>query len=333
VTESTAPSDGGLPTLVVAAGIFPDEPRILASYEGRCVVRFADLSTPELITAATEGADGVVIATNLLDHSRVTSLGPGVRVIGRAGVGLDAIDLGAAGELGVGVINQPAYGALEVATHAVAMLLSLQRKLASSDRYVRDGWSGPMAIAPMAPLDEVTLGLVGCGRIGSETARMLRPIVKRVVVFDPFAAELPAFVERADDLDALLAQSELLSVHSPLTPQTRGLIGARELALLPVGAVVVNVARGGILDEDALAALLVSGHLGGAGLDVFADEPVPVDSLIASAPNTVFSPHVAAYSERSSWRLASWTIDDVLTWLASGTIVHGNVVVAGHPRT
>lgn len=114
-----------------------------------------------------------------------------------------------------------------------------------------------------------------------------------------------------------------------LSAQTRGLLGARELALLPDGAVVVNVARGGILDENALAGELNSGRLGGAGLDVFAQEPLPGDSPLLSTPNTILSPHVAGYSERSSWRLASWTIEDVLGYLASSSIEHGKVIVAG----
>ena len=152
---------------------------------------------------------------------------------------------------------------------------------------------------------------------------MCAPLVGRILTFDPFAAEIPAFVEQVGKLDDLLIQSPLLSLHLPLSAQTRGLLGARELALLPDGAVVVNVARGGILDENALAGELNSGRLGGAGLDVFAEEPLPGYSPLLSTPNTILSPHVAGYSERSSWRLASWTIEDVLGYLASSSIEHG----------
>jgi D-3-phosphoglycerate dehydrogenase len=317
------------PTVVVAAGIFPGPGRIVEHYGNACTIAFADLSTADAIAEGTAGADAVVVATQRLDPDRLHALAATVRVIGRAGVGLDSIDLDAAERLGIGVISQPTYGALEVASHAVGLMIAVYRKFMVEDSYVRAGWSGPLSLAPMQPLDELTLGLVGCGNIATQTARMCAPLVGRVLTFDPFVTEIPAFVERVDSLDELLVQSQLLSLHLPLTTQTRGLLGARELALLPAGAVVVNVARGGILDEDALAGELNSGRLGGAGLDVFSQEPLSADSPLLSTPNTILTPHVAAYSQRSSWRLASWTIEDVLSCLADGTIKHGKVIVAG----
>jgi len=317
------------PAVVIAAGIFPAPERIIERYGSACAITFADLPDAEAIAAGTARADAVIVATQWLDPGRLAALASTVRVIGRAGVGLDAIDLDAAGRLGVGVINQPAYGALEVASHAVGLLIATYRKFTAMDSYVRAGWAGPLSLAPMQPLDELTLGLIGCGNIATEAARMCAPLVGRILTFDPFATSVPAFVERVDRLDDLLTQCQLLSLHVPLTAQTRGLLGARELALVPDGAVVVNVARGGILDEDALAAELNSGRLGGAGIDVFAQEPLPPDSPLLSTPNTILSPHVAAYSERSSWRLASWTVEDVLSYLAGSPIEHGKVVVAG----
>jgi D-3-phosphoglycerate dehydrogenase / 2-oxoglutarate reductase len=252
-----------------------------------------------------------------------------VRVVGRAGVGLDNIDLGAAREQRITVINQPAYGALEVATHAVGMIVVLQRKMLYGDRFVREGWRGPFRIAPVKPLDEVRVGLVGCGRIGTETARLLRPMVGEILVHDPYAAQLPAHTVCLDDLDELLSRSDVLSVHAPLTAATRGMLGRRQLELLPRGAVVVNVARGGMVDEHALSELLVTGHLAGAGLDVFEVEPLAPDAPILTAPNVLVTPHSAAYSERAMWRLASWTIGDVLNWLTTGNVVNGAVVADG----
>jgi D-3-phosphoglycerate dehydrogenase len=325
----TQPRDADHPAVVIAAGIFPVPGRIIEHYGSVCSIAFADLSSAEAIAAGTARADAVVVATQRLDPDRLAALASSVRVIGRAGVGLDAIDLDAAKRLGIGVINEPTYGALEVASHAVGLMIAVYRKFTAANSYVRAGWAGPLSLSPMQPLDELTLGLIGCGNIATEAARMCAPLVGRILTFDPFVAEVPAFVERVDKLDDLLAQSQLLSLHLPLTAQTRGLLGARELALLPDGAVVVNVARGGILDEDALAGELNSGRLGGAGLDVFAQEPLPSDSPLLSTPNTILSPHVAAYSERSSWRLASWTIEDVLSYLANSSIRHGKVVVVG----
>jgi phosphoglycerate dehydrogenase-like enzyme len=313
------------PLLVIATGTFPDPDAVVERYRDRCALRVADLADP----AATYGAAAVVVATHALDAPALRGLAPSVRAIGRTGVGLDSIDLDTCAELGITVVNQPGYGATEVATQAVAMLLALQRRLPYSDRFVRGGWQGPFALTPLAPLDELTLGLVGCGRIGAETARLAAPLVREVIAYDPYARRLPPGVRQVDDLDALLDRSALVSVHSPLTDATRGLLGRAELGRLPAGAVVVNVARGGIVDEDALAELLVSGHLGGAGLDVFGTEPLPAGSPLLAAPNTLFSPHVAAYSERSMWRLASWTVEDLLGWLGQGGIEHGNLAVRG----
>ena len=331
-TVSTAaasyPAPAG-PKIVIARHTFPNPDEVIAHYQGRAVLAQADISTAAQAATATAGADALVVATQRLDSEILRALSPSVRVIGRTGVGLDTVDLPTAAELGIAVVNQPAYGAVEVASHAVAMLVSLQRRLQLSDRYVRGGWSGPLVLAPMRPLDELTLGLLGCGRIGAETARLAAPLVAEVVAYDPFATELPAGVRRVDQLADLLSVSNLLSIHSPLTEDTRGLLGAAELALLPDDAVLVNVARGGIIDETALADRLHSGQLAGAGLDVFAGEPLAPDSPLLHTPNTWLSPHVAAYSERAMWRLASWTIDDLLGWLAESRISNGNLAVAG----
>jgi D-3-phosphoglycerate dehydrogenase len=142
-------------------------------------------------------------------------------------------------------------------------------------------------------------------------------------------SSVAAPVQRVRDLHEMLAQCAVLSLHAPLTDESRGLIGRRELAALPRGAIVVNLARGGLIDEDALADLLLEGHIGAAGLDVFETEPLPATSRLLQAPNTILTPHVAAYSTRSIWRLAIWTIDDVLEWLADRRVIHGGVVIAG----
>jgi D-3-phosphoglycerate dehydrogenase len=317
------------PPVVVVGGWFPDPDRIARHYDGRCDVRFADLTSAAAVTAATSDADAIVLPTQVVDEAILRALPPTVRVMGRTGVGIDTIDLLATTALGLTLINQPTYGALEVASHAVALILSLQRKLAAGDRYVREGWSGAVDLEPLGSLDEISVGLVGCGRIGGETARMLAPIVGRVLTYDPYVSSVPAPVQRVGDLHEMLAQCQVLSLHAPLTDESRGLIGPAELAALPRGAMVVNVARGGLIDEDALADLLVDGQIGAAGLDVFESEPLPPTSRLLAAPNTILTPHMAAYSTRAIWRLATWTIDDVLEWLEHRRVIHGAVVVAG----
>jgi D-3-phosphoglycerate dehydrogenase len=156
----------------------------------------------------------------------------------------------------------------------------------------------------------------------------VRPLVRQVLIYDAAPVPVPAGAERAADLDDLLARSAVLSLHLPLSDSTRGLIGARELGFLPSGAVVVNVSRGGIIDETALADALHSGHVIGAGLDVFAEEPLPPDSPLLSTPNTVLTPHCAAASDRAARRLSHWTISDVIQYLDTGSVEHGVIVVA-----
>ena len=317
------------PIVVVGSQSLHHAEAVRAHFEAEALIRFEDLDSPTAVSRATVDADAVVVASQLLDQARIDALGQGVKVIARTGVGLDTVDLDRAAQLGISVINQPAYGATEVASHAIGMALAVQRKFMVADQFVRAGWDGTVALSPVKPLDEVVAGVVGCGRIGAVTASLLVHLVREVRVFDPVAASVPDGVVRCGTLDELLAASDILCLHVPLTGQTRGLIGRRELLLLPPGAVVVNVARGGVLDEEALVDLLGTGHIAGAGLDVFETEPLPATSPLLSAPNTILSPHCAAYSERSAWRLGTWSVGDALTWVSERRVVHGSLVVEG----
>lgn len=315
------------PVIAVADTAFADHAGLEKDFSDHAELRWIDLSHPDTVRESTGEADAVVVTLQRLSDDVITAFAPSVRVIGRAGVGLDTIDLTTAGKRGIAVINQPAYAAAEVATHALALLLALERRLSPSDAFVRAGWRGPLDLAGVRALDDATVGVVGGGRIGQAFVERVRPLVRQVVVYDPAPVSLPPGVERAADLPDLLRRSDMLSLHLPLIPATRGLIGRAELRLLPAGAVVVNVARGGIIDEDALAELLHSGHLAGAGLDVFEAEPLPATSPLLAAPNTLFSPHSASASERSAQRLSHWTIGDAIEYLASGSVTHGSIVV------
>jgi D-3-phosphoglycerate dehydrogenase / 2-oxoglutarate reductase len=325
----TVPEVPRRPVVVVGSRSLHHADAVQAHFEHQASIRFEDLNTPEEVGRATIDADAVVVASQLLDRAKIDALGQGVKVIARTGVGLDTVDLDSAAELGISVVNQPSYGAIEVASHAVGLALAVQRKFMVGDEYVRGGWNGTVALSPVKPLDEVCAGVVGCGRIGAVTAALLHHLVKEVRVYDPAAASVPDGVLRSATLDEVLAVSDILCLHVPLNDQTRGLIGRPELLRLPRGAVVVNVARGGVLDEDALLDLLEDGHLGGAGLDVFEAEPLPATSPLLSAPNTILTPHCASYSERSAWRLGTWSIGDALTWVTERRIVHGSLVIEG----
>jgi len=213
---------------------------------------------------------------------------PKLRAIVRMGVGYDRIDRPAAAARGILVCNVPDYGTMEVADHAIALTLALRRGIVFHHERQRHDPPAPWhaVVNPLIRrLSAQVFGVVGLGRIGTAAALRAKALGFRVVFFDPYqpnGTELAIGVERERTLDALLRRADVLSLHAPLTPETRNLIGARELALLPPSAVLVNTARGAIVEIDALEAALRSGHLAGAGLDVVPVEPPvePVPSLL-----------------------------------------------------
>jgi D-3-phosphoglycerate dehydrogenase / 2-oxoglutarate reductase len=329
IPAARTPGRRELPVILVAADAVAAPERLVEHFRGQATILPEDISSPERMRRATAAADAVIVALQRLTSELIESMDDRIRVIGRMGIGTDTVDLNAAAASGITVFNEPTFGVLEVATHAIAMLLAVQRKLAPSDLYVRHGWQGGLRLDPMKPIDEVVVGVVGCGRIGRAVAERLIPIAGEVLVHDPAVGDVPPGSERISGLDELLTRSDAVTLHVPLTSQTRGLLGRRELSLLPAGAIVINVSRGGQIDETALADLLLDGQLGGAGLDVFEAEPLPADSPLLRTPNTILSPHSAGYSDRSAWRLSAWTIDDAIEWLRSGMLRHGSVIVAG----
>jgi D-3-phosphoglycerate dehydrogenase len=230
------------------------------------------------------------------------------RAIVRYGVGLDNVDIDAATELGIAVGNVPEYGHEEISNHAIALLLGLSRKLFAFDAAVRRG-SGIPAPQSVARLSRRTLGLVGYGRIGRRVAEKARAFGLDVVAYDPYADT--ADVELLE-LDELLRRADILSLHVPLTPETRHMIGARELAMLAPGSLVINIGRGGLLDEDALVAALQSGHIAGAALDVTEIEPLPLSSPLLDAPNVILTPHVAWVSDVALSDLKRLTAENAL---------------------
>jgi D-3-phosphoglycerate dehydrogenase / 2-oxoglutarate reductase len=310
---------------VTAADVFGGPALENDQAAGRAVVRYAALDTPEDIARETAEADGIIITTHPMTAAHIAALGPRVRVIGRAGIGLDAIDLEAAEAAGVAVINFPDYATNEVATHAVAMLLALHRRLIEADRLARLPWGEQSWLSGMAPLETLTLGLVGLGRIGRAMAERMRPLVGAIQAYDPAAPPLPDGVQRCDDLDALLESSDLVSLHLPLLPQTEKLFGPAQFARMRPDALLVNVSRGGLIDENALADALAAGQIGGAALDVFASEPLASDARILDAPNTVLSPHVAWFSTTSGPRVRRDTVEAMIVWIESATVPHGNL--------
>ena len=223
---------------------------------------------------------------------------PGLRIVSKYGVGMDGIDLGACAARGVRVGWRPGVNRCAVAEFALGQLITLLRGLhATHAEVVGGGWSRA-APGTSRQLSEVTVGVLGCGQVGAEVTRLCRAFGARVLVCDvrDVSGVCEAHGAVQVDLETLLAESDALTLHTPLTAATRGLLNGAALDRLPAGAVLVNTARGGIVDEAALAARLRSGRLGGAAVDVFASEP-PTGSALLGLPNFRASAHLASGSE------------------------------------
>ena len=232
-----------------------------------------------------------------------------LRVVGRLGVGLDNIDQAACRARGIEVIPATGANAQSVAEYVVAMAMVLLRGAYLSTGEVAAGRWPRQALGEGREAGGKTIGLVGFGSIGRLTARMAAALGMHPIAYDPMiGAGDTAWREESTgrrELDALLAESDVVSLHLPLTPDTKGLLGAERLRRMKRGAVLVNTARGGIVDEAALAALLRDGHLGGAALDVFDAEPLPAGSPLAGAPRLVLTPHIAGVTLESNERVSS----------------------------
>ena len=228
---------------------------------------------------------------------------PRLRVVVRMGVGYDRVDRAACAARGITVCNVPDYGTMEVAEHAVVTALALRRGLFLYHDTQRADPPAPWAFmpSPLVRRSEVqTFGLIGMGRIGTAAALRAKAFGFRVVFYDPYKPnghERGLGLHRVRHLDDLLRQSDILSLHVPLTPQTKGMLGLRELSLLPDNAIIVNTARGPMIDLDALATLLKSGKIAGAGLDVFDPEPTLDGDPLLKLDNVVVTPHLAGLAD------------------------------------
>lgn len=227
---------------------------------------------------------------------------PALRVIATPSVGFDHVDVADAAARGVWVCNVPDYCVDEMADHTLALLLALVRGVVELDRSVREGRWDYVAAGELRRIADVRLGIIGFGRIGRAVAARGRALGMEVTAYDPLVSDddVRASGARPGALDDLLRSSDALSIHAPLTPNTRGLIGAGQLALLPADAVVVNASRAALVDTNALLDALHRGHLGGVALDVLDVEPPTPDAPAPTAPRLVVNPHAGWYSERAS---------------------------------
>lgn len=314
--------------IAVAAGTFAGiKPGLQTILGTSAEVMIVPLSAPEEVASSTIGADGIVVGLQRMGAAEVSGLAPGVRVISRAGIGLDTIDLDAARKAGIAVVFQPDYATQEVAAHAVSLLLAVNRRLFTADAICRRGWKGRGALGIPRALTTMTVGVIGAGAIGRAAIARIAPFVAKVLVYDPMTTTVPDGAIRVATLPELLRNSDAVTLHAPLTPQTRHLMSEAEFALMPSGSVLVNVSRGELVDTKALIAALESGHLAGAGLDVFEQEPFAGDHPLTTLPNVVLSPHVAFLSDQSVARLERQALEDAVSFITAGEVHGGRLAV------
>jgi D-3-phosphoglycerate dehydrogenase len=272
--------------------------------------------TPAELCAGLADYDALVVRSQVQVDASVIAAGKRLQVIGRAGVGVDNVDLEAATRAGITVVNAPTGNTIAAAEHTLALLYGVARKIAAADASVRRGeWQRTQFTG--RELRGRTLGLVGLGKIGQAIAARARAMEMTVLASDPYVTAEGAAHHGAElvPLADLLARSDVVSIHVPLSRATRGMIGTKELARMKPGAILLNVARGGVVDEPAVAAALTKGTLAGAGIDVFEHEP-PVDSPLLDAPNTLLTPHLGASTAEAQVAVAEEIADQVLDVLA-----------------
>jgi len=257
------------------------------------------------LAAAIADADAVLVRSATKITRASLARADRLKAIGRAGVGVDTIDVDAATERGIPVLTAPAGNSISAAELTMALLLAVARKVPAADRSMKAGEWDRKSFGGFE-LYGKTLGLVGAGRIGGQVAKRARAFGMNVIVYDPWldrerARELDVQLAELDDV---IANSDVLSVHVPLTDATRNLIGAAQLARMKKGAVLLNVARGGVVDETALVDALRAGHLAGAGLDVYEQEPLSKESPLRALPNVVMTPHLGASTMEAQQNVA-----------------------------
>jgi D-3-phosphoglycerate dehydrogenase len=306
-------------------GVIPLEVRHIEAL-GRSGAELIDHPCPTEQSLVDYGrdADALLVLEEPVSAAVISKL-TRCRVISRFGIGVDTIDVEAATAAGIHVTNVPDASTEEVSDHALGLLLSLARDLGTYDRSVRSGSWG-MAASPMEMrrLRGRTLGLVGFGRIGRRLGEKARPLGLAVLAHDPNVPEraIAQAGARPVGLAELLERSDFVSLHAPLIPQTRHLLGVAELALMRPSAFLINVSRGGLVDQVALVGALERGELAGAGLDVLEAEPPMPDDPILAAPGVLLTPHVAHYSTESFDAVRDRAIENIVRVLSGQNPLH-----------
>ena len=279
------------------------------------------LSEKELVDLIPDFS-GLVVRSQTKVTADILNAGAKLRVVGRAGVGVDNVDVETATRRGIIVLNAPGGNTISTAEHAFSLLLSAARKIPQADANVRSkNWDKKNFEG--VELYNKTLGVIGMGRIGSELSRRAIAFGMRVVAYDPYLSATRARslqVELVDELDDLLTSADFISLHTPLTTETRHILDAARLQRTKRGVRIINCARGGLIDENALLKALQDGHVAAAALDVFETEPLPADSLLRGAPNLVLTPHLGASTAEAQESVGIEIAHSIRAALLEGTI-------------
>ncbi len=266
--------------------------------------------------------DGLAVRSNTKATAEVIAAGKNLKVIGRAGIGVDNIDIPAATAKGVVVMNTPFGNSITTAEHAIALMFAAARQIGAADASTQAGkWEKNRFMG--LELTGKTLGLIGCGNIGALVAERGVGLRMKVIAYDPFLAPERALalgVEKLE-IDDLLARADVISLHVPLTDKTRNILSADNLAKTKKGVIIVNAARGGLVDEAALRALLDGGHVAAAGFDVFAVEPAK-ENVLFGAPNFVATPHLGAATTEAQENVALQVADQMSDYLLTGAVMN-----------
>ncbi|GAB7529960.1 hydroxyacid dehydrogenase [Pseudomonas sp. 3A(2025)] len=284
-----------------------------AAAKGIRVIPTTPYAADELLDVIrTEQPDAIIVRQGQLTREMIEA-SANLSIIAKHGVGYDSIDIQAAAACGVPVTIALGANAQSVAEHAFALLFSVARQTALLDARLRDGhWD--KATANGVELYGKTLGLVGLGSIGGILMDLVAPLGIKVKVFDPYLAQMPerAHVERGYDFDRLLADSDIISLHCPLTDANRQLFSTAQFARMRPGSILINTARGELVDTEALIEALSERHIGGAGLDTFSPEPLPADSALLGLPNVVMTPHVGANTTEARDRVGLLALQQII---------------------
>jgi D-3-phosphoglycerate dehydrogenase len=308
------------PKVLISDKMDPNAARIFT--EMGCDVDVITGETPEQLIARIGEYEGLAIRSSTKVTKEVLAAAKNLKVIGRAGIGVDNVDIPAASAQGVVVMNTPFGNSITTAEHAIALIFALARQLPEANAQTQQGlWpkNGFMGVEVTGK----TLGLIGAGNIGSIVASRALGLRMKVVAFDPFLTPERAVemgVEKAD-LDTLLAKADFITLHTPLTDQTRNILSAENLAKTKKGVRIVNCARGGLIDEAALKAGLDSGHIAGAALDVFQTEPAK-DSPLFGTPNFICTPHLGASTTEAQVNVALQVAEQLADFLVNGGVTN-----------